>query len=302
MSENRSFEDNAYRSPLADYSGSKAPAGSVVRFDYETCDHRSGDGKRYKKSALVYLPAGFDENDRTVRYNVLYLMHGGSDSPEWYLGGEGKGSDITRMLDTMLAEGRCEPFIICAVSYYNEYCSDAAVNCLDFHLELTNDIIPLFEKKYPTFAEDTTDEALRASRFHRAMGGFSMGGVTTWSVFMNRLDLFGYFLPMCGDCWAVEVKGGGSQSEATAKLLADSVRENGFSAGDFYIYSGTADKDIAEPNLTPQIKAMSALTDTFVFCDNFAEGNLYECICENGYHDVHTVRRIMFNGMPKMFR
>ena len=212
MSENRSFEDNAYRSPLADYSGSKAPAGSVVRFDYETCDYRSGDGKRYKKSALVYLPAGFDENDRTVRYNVLYLMHGGSDSPEWYLGGEGKGSDITRMLDTMLAEGRCEPFIICAVSYYNEYCSDAAVNCLDFHLELTNDIIPLFEKKYPTFAEDTTDEALRASRFHRAMGGFSMGGVTTWSVFMNRLDLFGYFLPMCGDCWAVEVKGGGSQS------------------------------------------------------------------------------------------
>lgn len=49
------------------------------------------------------------------------------------------------------------------------------------------------------------------------------------------------------------------------------------------------------------IDAMKEHTDVFTYCDNFADGNLYQCIYENGGHDVQTVIHIMFNGLPKMF-
>ena len=58
---------------------------------------------------------------------------------------------------------------------------------------------------------------------------------------------------------------------------------------------------MAEPNLTPQINAMKELTDTFIYCDNFADGNLYQCIYPQGGHDRNTVARILYNGLPKMF-
>ncbi len=42
-------------------------------------------------------------------------------------------------------------------------------------------------------------------------------------------------------------------------------------------------------------------TDTFIYCDNFADGNLYQCIYPQGSHDRNTVARILYNGLPKMF-
>lgn len=300
----RIYPDNAFKDVPEDYIGNESvPRGSVVRFNYETSDiFDFNDNKEtYQKSALVYLPACYDENDTETRYNVLYLMHGGSDSPEWFFGGEGGSTGITQILDSMIANGDMEPVIICAVSYYTEYCKDDTTNCINFHHELMNDIVPLFETKYHTYAEDITAEGLANSRYHRAFGGFSMGAVTTWSVFENRLDEIAYYLPISGDCWALGGTAGGSRSAETAERLASKVKESGYTAEEFYIYSGCGRHDIAEPNLTPQINAMKELTDTFIYCDNFADGNLYQCIYEQGGHDVNTVARILYNGLPKMF-
>lgn len=302
MQRTRTYEDNTYREPDVEYfEAGGEPKGSVVRFEYETRDHRGDDPTIYKKSALVYLPAGFDKNDTGTKYDILYLMHGGSDSPEWYLGGEGSESEITHMLDKMIARGELKPFIICAVSYYEDYCDDHVRNCVDFYMELMNDIVPKFESEYPAFSEDVTAEGLRASRAHRAMGGFSMGGVTTWSVFLHRLDAFKYFIPMSGDCWVKDIKGGGTDPEGTARALADAVSAQGFGKDDFIIYTGAGEKDIAEPNLTPQVNAMKQLSETFVWAENFADGNLFETVVEGGWHDVHSVKKVMYNGLPKMF-
>lgn len=298
MERTRVYPDNPYREPDAEiYQAGSEPKGSVVRFEYETRDHRSGDPTVYKKSALVYLPAGFDKQKK---YDILYLMHGGSDSPEWYLGGEGSESEITHMLDKLIASGEIKPFIICAVSYYEGYCEDHVSNCVNFYLELMNDIVPKFETEYPAYSENVTPEGLRASRMHRAMGGFSMGAVTTWSVFMNRMEYFGYYLPMSGDCWVKEIKGGGSQPEATAKALEDAVKAQGFGKEDFIIYAGAGEKDIAEPNLAPQAEAMKKL-GTFVWADNFKDGNFFKVTVEGGWHDVHSVKKVMYNALPKMF-
>ncbi|MDD5899504.1 MAG: alpha/beta hydrolase-fold protein [Lachnospiraceae bacterium] len=297
----RTYPDNTTQKLTQNYLyDNPAPLGSVSNFIYETRNHRNNNGKVYQKSALVYLPACYDETDTETRYNVLYLMHGGGDSPKWFLGGEGLKSKFTRMLDSMIDAGEIEPMIVCAVSYYTEYSNDATQNCIDFHYELMNDLIPVFETTYHTYAEDVTPEELAASRTHRAFGGFSMGAVTTWSVFENCLDEFAYFMPMSGDCWALGMTAGNSKAMQTAEHLASKVAQAGKNAEDFFIYCGCGTSDSANPNLTPQINAMKTLTDTFLYCENFANGNLYQCVVPGG-HDINTVNQVLYNGVPKLF-
>ncbi len=298
----RIYPDNTYKVLDPEYRNAEiAERGTVVKFTYDTKDNVGGGDTIYQKYALAYLPAGYDENDTETRYNVMYFMHGGSDSPEWFLNGEGQKSQFAYMFDYMIANGEMEPAIICFVSYYTEYRSDDTQNCLNFHHELMNDLIPAFESKYHTYAEDVTPESIRASRLHRAFGGFSMGAVTTWATFENRLDSIAYYMPVSGDCWALGGTAGGSRPTATAEHLAQVVKNSGFTAEDFYIYTGCGGNDIAEPNLRPQADAMAQLTDTFIECDNFADGNFYFCLYENGGHDKNTVLNVMYNGLPKMF-
>lgn len=297
----RTYPDNTTQTQTGYYLyNNPAPQGTVIDFTYTTKNHMREDGKEYEKSALVYLPPCYDENDTETKYNVLYLMHGGGDTPKWYLDGAGSKSNITRMFDSMITKGEIEPMIVCAVSYYTEYSNDATQNCLNFHYELMNDVIPALETAFPTYAEDVTSDGLAASRTHRAFGGFSMGGVTTWSVFEHCLDEFAYFMPMSGDCWALGTTAGSSRALQTAQHLADKVKEHGKTAEDFFIYAGCGIADIANPNLTPQINQMLTLTDTFLYCKNFANGNLYHCIVPGG-HDVNTVTKILYNGVPKLF-
>ena len=297
----RTYANNSPKKNMPNFLyNNDAPLGSVVNFTYETRNHKNDNGKVYQKSALVYLPACYDENDTETEYNVLYLMHGGGDSPKWFLGGEGLKSRFTRMLDHMIFTGEIEPMIVCAVSYYEEYNGDATQNCLNFHYELMNDVIPAFETTYNTYAEDVTPAGLAASRTHRAFGGFSMGAVTTWSVFENCLDSFAYFMPMSGDCWALGMTAGNSRAKQTAEHLADKVAESGKTAEEFIIYSGCGTSDSANPNLTPQINAMKQLTDTFILCENFANGNLYQCIVPGG-HDINSVNQVLYSGVPNLF-
>jgi len=298
----RVYPDNAFKELDYDYlSNDWAPRGRVESFSYETRNNLRENSESFQKSALVYLPASYDENDTERRYNVMYLMHGGNDSPQWYFGGEGQSTRLTRLLDSMIERKEIEPLIICAVSYYTNYSNDFAANCRNFHFELMNDIIPVFESKYHSHARDLSPEGIAASRNHRAFGGFSMGAVTTWSVFENRLESFKYFMPISGDSWALGNTAGGSQPTMTALHLASKVGERGKTAEDFIIYSGSGENDIATPNLQPQINAMSRLSDTFIYCDNFQHGNLYLAINPYGGHDINTVINIMHNGLPKMF-
>ena len=49
--------------------------GTVVPFDYESKDY-AGNGGTVSKTAYVYLPYGYDENDTDIKYDIIYLMHG----------------------------------------------------------------------------------------------------------------------------------------------------------------------------------------------------------------------------------
>ncbi len=293
-----SFPDNAFKEIPREYFDVCEKGGTVKTFKYMTRDNQTPGSPEFEKSALVYLPYGYDENDTKTRYNVLYLMHGGGDSPAWYFDGEGRNSRLKNVLDHQIANGEVKPVIICALSYYTQYSNDATKNCIDYHFELDKDVIPVFEKQYRTYANgDVSQESLDASRWHRAFGGFSMGACATWSVFEFCLGEMGYFIPMSGDCWA---KGRGNSVES-AKHLADTVVKNGKTANDFFIYSGCGRNDVAEPNMTPMINEMKKYPEIFKYCDNFKDGNLYQMVYERGGHDINSVLRVMYNGMPKMF-
>ena len=292
-----SFPDNAFKEIPQEYMRVCEKGGTITTFKYKTRDNQTAGSPEFEKSALVYLPYGYDEKDASTRYNVLYLMHGGGDSPAWYFGGEGQNTQLKNVIDHLIANGEMKPLVICALSYYTQYSNDATKNCIDYHYELDKDVIPVFEKKYHTYATDVTQEALDASRWHRGFGGFSMGACATWSVFEHCLGEMGCFIPMSGDCWAF---GRGKYVEA-ARHLADSVVKNGKTANDFYIYSGCGRNDVAEPNMTPMINEMKKYPDVFKYCDNFRDGNLYQMVYERGGHDIQSVMRVMYNGLPKLF-
>lgn len=105
----RVYPDNAYTDLPQEYFRKIEQAGSIEKFTYTTRNNQKEGSAEFEKYALIYLPYGYDEK---TPYNVLYLMHGGSDSPEWFFGGEGENTQLKKVLDNMIANGDCEPFTI----------------------------------------------------------------------------------------------------------------------------------------------------------------------------------------------
>ena len=280
------FPDNTYVEMDPSYTSGVKQRGQIVMFMY---DAQTPDGEAYRKSALAYLPYGYDAADAETRYNVFYLMHGSGQSYNEYFKGPGTLSSTSLLLDAMIEKGRIEPTIVVATTFKVPG-HDEGFGADIFWYELKNYLIPAFESQYNTYAQDVTPEGLRASRGHRAMAGFSMGGMCTWNVFAHCMDEIAYYMPFSGASWSL-----------SAQQLADSVAAAGYTKDDFFIYAGCGGEgDIAYKGMNDMIDAMSALTDTFVFCENFRDGNLYYTQCSGG-HSRNTVELIMYAGMPTFF-
>ena len=296
----QSFPDNAYREIPQEYFSSCENPGKVEAVDYTAHNH-AGNGEEFEKTALVYLPYGYDPDDTEKKYNVMYMMHGGGGTEKELLGGAGMETEMKLILDNMIANGDLEPCLFVGISYNTPYCKDATACCRNFSAELVSDLIPAVEGRYNTYCQTTDIEGIRASRLHRGFGGFSMGSACTWWVFEKALNEIAYFLPTSGDSWGVEMKGGNTKPVDTVENLIYSIKMQGMSRDDFYIYCGTGTNDIAYPNMCPMVDEMKKRPDYFRYCDNFADGNFYFAVKDGGWHDQNTVRSIVFNGLPKFF-
>lgn len=227
------------------------------------------------KYTLLYTPAA-------PAARILYLIHGGGGDPQSFF-----PPSFINMIDHMIQDGILQPLYIVSPTYYEPDEADktpasSGVAVAKFSAELREQIIPLAEGSI----------GREFAREDRAIGGFSMGGVATWYAFLQALDLFSWFLPLSGDCWACGEKGGGSEPEQTAALLAEAVARQG--NPDFRIHALTGDKDIAYPNLDPQIQAMKRLPGVF------GEKLKYE-VLEGGVHDYETIFRYLYNALPGVF-
>ena len=230
--------------------------------------------------ALVYLPHGY--RDASARYPVLYLLHGGGGSPAEFLG---EGETLPWILDRLIAGGM-PPLIVAAPTYYPDGWTrrdpDGSGEAVRAFVPVLRDrVVPLTDRAFRTLAD----------RDHRAVGGFSMGSVASWQVFLDAPELCRAYLPMSGDCWEFGRLGGSVHAEETARLLADRGRGR-----DFFIHTLTGTEDIAYPNLNAQLEAMAAHPDVFRFGENIRYGLL-----AGGVHAYADVRRYIRFALPTLF-
>ncbi|AEI42872.1 sugar-binding protein [Paenibacillus mucilaginosus] len=267
--------------------------GTIESLSYKTPNLTQGTDE---KKLNVYLPNGYDATDPSKKYNVLYLMHGGGENENLIFGGPGQSKELKKILDHMIENGDIEPLIVVTPSFYGGKNEPAY-----FHEELIKDIIPLVETKYHTYAQSASVEDIKASRAHRAFGGFSMGSVTTWYTFVHCLDYIKYYLPLSGDSWVMGQAGGGSKPVETAEYLAGAARESGYTPQDYYIFSATGNLDIAYPNMKPQIDAMKQVTDTFIYSSDRNKGNFYFIVADGGTHAWNWVNQYIYDILPDLF-
>ena len=284
-----------------DYRTNEIHTGTIERMEYTTYSYDERDIE-LKKSLNVYLPKGYDAANKNVRYNIFYLMHGGGEDESTLFHGPGESSELKNIIDHMIEKQEIDPMILVTPTFYVKENQDVSFLARNFHQELMNDILPAVESKYNTYAAGVTLEDLNKSREHRAFGGFSMGAACTWYVFMNCLDYFQYYMPLSGDCWAIEDKGGLTKPIETAELLGKAVDQTQYKKEDYYIFCATGSKDIAYDHLIPQIEEMKKLTDYFVYTPNGYDGNFSFYVKPDATHWWHYVYEYVYIGLMFFFK
>lgn len=283
------------------------PEGYLEPFDQpgrvEKVRYVTSDENEDVKSATVYLPRGYDEgNDR---YNVLYILHAASGTPKNYLDPERK-TTFQNLLDHMIANGELEPMIVVAATYYptegftrflplDKQVEVAAT----FPRELVEDIIPAVEGSYRSFASTADLEGIRASRDHRAVVGFSLGGTAAWYVFIQQMQAFRWFLPISEASWD-DGEGGISgiwNSDVSAQVLYEAVLEQNFGKDDFRLYVATGTEDEAFDISTKQMISLLEYSDMFKPGDNTSCSMMI-----GGTHTLNAVYTYLYHILPDLFQ
>ncbi len=147
------------------------------------------------RHALVYMPPDYDTQTK-VRYPVLYLQHGGGEDETGWI----KQGHANFILDNLIASGSSKPMIIVMAYGYARRVDrpDPDITGKPFG---SPEMMKAMQEMAQAFEDDLTqalmpfvDSNLRtiSDRDHRAMAGLSMGGMQTFQVTFDHLDLFSY--------------------------------------------------------------------------------------------------------------
>ena len=147
------------------------------------------------RHALVYLPPNYDAQTK-ARYPVLYLQHGaGEDETGWIRQG-----NANFILDNLIAAKSCKPMIVVMAYGYAHRAGEAPVDLFakgfgsPEMLKAMQDMAAAFEDDVTQALIPYIDSTFRTlpDREHRAMAGLSMGGMQTFQITLDHLDLFSY--------------------------------------------------------------------------------------------------------------
>jgi enterochelin esterase family protein len=171
------------------YSVQDVPHGSVREVWYNSKVTGSW------RHALVYLPPNYDAQTKE-RYPVLYLQHGaGEDETGWIRQG-----NANFILDNLIAAKSCKPMIVVMAYGYAHRAGEAPVDLFakgfgsPEMLKAMQDMAAAFEDDVTQALIPYIDSTFRtlSDRDHRAMAGLSMGGMQTYQITLDHLDLFSY--------------------------------------------------------------------------------------------------------------
>ena len=266
--------------------------GRVETFSYKV----EKDGKKFEKQAQVYLPFGYDGADKSIKYNVVYLMHGGGDDAGSFFSDKRGPLPLTRVLDHLIEDGKMSPIIVVAPTFYDKPgarggMQDAVRQTRDFHLELQDFLIPALESHYNTHLSGRDRDCIKRSRAHRAYGGFSMGALSAWYQLAFGLDAAKYIIPLSGDLWVYDENNRKIGAAEAAQWLGGKISESEF-AGEFKVFAYTGTKDIA---YEPQ---KSLITSLFELAPLFNEKNLSFKLKENGVHYYGDINEYLYDALP----
>jgi enterochelin esterase-like enzyme len=265
-------------------SGTDAQGSRLETVSYSI----SYEGKEYAKTAEVYVPAAYTKD---APMNILYLMHGSTGSAEQ------TAESFQPLLDDWIQSGDLQPLLVVFPTYYPDrtfvtpnYSEDYPLN----HFFATDELLVLIrtvEGQYRTYAEGTGDTELQESRAHRAFGGYSMGGVTTWEVLTFDAPYFRAFMPMAGDSWlsrSMDI----SSDAALADAVLQGIKDGGYQADDLRIVAMVGENDGTKYSMQPQIEAMrrqdtSLITDeNLLYWENAGGGHSMESMVEEVHHGI----------------
>ena len=168
------------------YLPKEVPHGDVRERWYHS--NTTNDWRRI----YLYTPPGYDAA-RDTRYPVLYLQHGaGEDERGWSNQGH-----VGFIMDNLIAEKKARPMLVVMERGYAVKRGDTPgapnggqtggppnFNRLfsAFDEVETKDLVPYIDTNFRTIAD----------RDHRALAGLSMGGMQSYIIGLNHLDLFSY--------------------------------------------------------------------------------------------------------------
>ncbi|SFD12943.1 family 43 glycosylhydrolase [Ruminococcus albus] len=266
-----------YKEAPSNYFTQPAKHGTVVKEYY--------NGINGSKAMNVYLPYGYD---KSKKYNVLYLMHGGGENENTCF--NDTSIEIDLMLDNMIANGDIEPMIVVCPTFNGCPSNDGNMGAGTVWNEMRQSIIPYVEGKYSTYANGNTSiSGLKASRFHRAYAGFSMGGGSTWKMLCNNLDICAYYMPLSGHCWD------------GASGIQNAIDKSGYSKSDYFVIAATGTKDLAYENMVPLINTLKSDTKRFTYTSDLSKGNFYFLEAPNTTHWWGYVRHYIYDALPYFF-
>lgn len=263
------------------------------------------DGKKVTKHARVYVPYGYDKNDKSTRYNVVYLIHGGGDNSTSFFADPRSPLPLTNVLDHLIASGKMKPVLVVTPTFYVDdeniganRMEDATRQTRDFHLELEKYLIPSVEKAYNTYFKGKGSKAVSASREHRAFGGFSMGSLCTWYQLLYGVNAVSRFIPLSGDLWLFDADGTKKDMTYAAKYLNDQLAATPY-ANSFKVYAYTGTDDIAYQPETSLIQALCANAPLFHYGEN---GNLTFSVKTGGKHYYGDINEYLYVALPKLWQ
>lgn len=136
----------------------------------------------------VYLPEGYETNQRT--YPVTYLLHGYGDSDDGWI----QFGEINRLADAAIKEGKIAPMLIVTPDGFKSFYMNAADGSMNYEDFFIKELIPHIEKTF----KSKTDK-----RF-RGIAGLSMGGYGSLLYALKYPNMFSAAAPLSAAIWTNE--------------------------------------------------------------------------------------------------
>jgi len=288
------------------YGKTSEKKGTLEKLDYVTTVY--GEDHVFNKYVNVYLPYGYNQNDTTKKYNVIYMEHGNKRSVD-DLVHVGEETQFQRELDNLFDPDKAgiDPAIVVFTTFYMDELRVTAGDTQqeelppNFYLEVRNDIVPLVETHYNTYLTENSDAALKASRSHRAFTGYSRGSCCTWAMMIQNFEYFQYYSPMS----ATSV---GTMSMAEAKEKGEeAVWEQHKAVLDahpelpYFVYCGGGKKEAAERGLTSFVNLLVKKTDYFHWTNQPDDKGLFYAVSKLEHHDEYATT-YYYNSLKCFFQ